>query len=37
MSTKEERAYELNNSGAAEIKIISEDDFFKIVGKEVLL
>ena len=37
MSTKEERAYELNNSGAAEIKIISEDDFFKMVGKEVLL
>lgn len=34
MSTKEVKARELNESGKAQIKIIDEKDFFKILNKE---
>ena len=38
MSTKEERAYDLINSGKADIKIIGETEFISLVnGKELVL
>lgn len=36
MSAKEEKAYALNESGAAHISIISEDDFLSLVGVSAL-
>ena len=35
MSTKEERAYELNSQGKADIKIIGEDTFLSLVHQGV--
>lgn len=35
MSTKEEKAYELNSSGMANIKILNEEEFLNLVGNGV--
>lgn len=37
MSTKEEKAYALNASGTADIKILNEEDFLKLVGNGVAI
>ena len=36
MSSKEEKAHELNNSGKAHIQIIDEQEFLQLVKKEGL-
>lgn len=36
LSSKEEKAYELNNNGTGHIKIINEQDFLKLANGEIL-
>lgn len=36
MSTKEEKAYDLNATGSANIQIIGEEEFTSLVNNEVL-